>query len=72
VERPSTLPYRFGGNIGSEGYRPRRLKGDEVGNGSHGGRTAEGTVLEIGVALGLVMMEMVGRSAAVRRAELQQ
>jgi hypothetical protein len=43
-----------------------------VGNGSQRRRTAEGTVLEIRLTLRMVVMAMVGKSTAVRRAELQQ
>jgi len=72
VVRPSARPRRLGGNIYRGGYWSRALKGNEVGNGSWSRRTAEGTVLEIRLTLRMVVMAMVGRSTAVRRADLQQ
>jgi hypothetical protein len=72
VVRPSARPRRLGGSIYRGGYWSRALKGDEVGNGSQGRRTAEGTVLEIRLTLRVVVMAMMGKSTAVRRAELQQ
>jgi hypothetical protein len=72
VQRPRTRSCRIGGNICRGGYRSRRLKSDEVGNGPQGRRTAEGTILEIRLTLRMVVMAVVGRSAAVRRAELHE
>jgi hypothetical protein len=72
VVRPSARPRRLGGSIYRGGYWSRALKGNEVGNGSYSRRTAEGTVLEIRLTLRMVVMAMVGKSTAVRRAELQQ
>jgi hypothetical protein len=69
---PSTRPRRLGGNIHGASYWSRGLKYDEVGNRAQSGRTTEGTILEIRLTLRMVVMAMVGRRAAVRRAELHQ
>ena len=68
--RPSARPRRLGGSIYRGGYWSRTLESNEVGNWSQGGCTAEGTVFEIRLTLRVVVM--VGRRAAVRRAELHQ
>ena len=70
--RPSARPRRLGGSIYRGGYWSRTLKSNEVGNGSQGRRTAEGTVLEIRLTVRMVVMAMVGKSTAVRRTELEQ
>jgi hypothetical protein len=72
VQQPGTRACWIGGNICRGGYRSRGLKSDEVGNGSQGGRTAEGTILEIRLTLRMVVMAMVRRSAAVRWAEFHE
>jgi hypothetical protein len=72
VERPSTRPHRFGGNICGEGHRSRGLESDEVGNRSESGRTAERTILEIRLTRRMMVMAVMRRSAAVRRTEFHQ
>jgi hypothetical protein len=72
VMRPGTRPRRLGGNIHGGSYWSRGLKCGEVGKRARSGRTTEGTMLEIRLALRMVVMAVVGRCAAVRRAELHQ
>jgi hypothetical protein len=71
--QPNTQPTWLGGNFDRGGYPSRGFKRDEMGNGSQGRRTAVGTILEIRVILGIVVMPMVARDAAgVGRAEFHQ
>jgi len=73
AEHPSIRTLSLGGNCYKGGYSSCELKNDAVGYGSQGRRTAEGTVLKIRLTLRMVVMPMVGRSAAgVARAELHQ
>jgi hypothetical protein len=72
-EQPSRRPRRLLRNIYRGGYWSRGPKRDEVGDGSQGRRTAEGTILEIRcLTRRMVLMAMVRRSASIRRAELHQ
>jgi hypothetical protein len=72
-ERPRRQPPWLSGNLHKGGYSSCGFKSDEVGNGSQGRRTAEGTILEIRMTLRMVVMPVVGRSAAgVGRTELHQ
>ena len=72
-EQPSRQAPRPNGSFYEGRYSSWGLKSDELGNGSRGRCTAEGTVLEIRLTLRMVVMRMVGRSTAgVRRAELHQ
>ena len=73
AKQPSSRLHWLRGNFYKGGYSPSGFKSDEVGNGSQGRRAAEGTVLEIRLALRMVVMPMVRRSAAgVGRTELHQ
>jgi hypothetical protein len=73
AERPSTQPPWRGGNRYQGGYRSRGFKYDEVGNGTQSRHTAERTVLEIRLTLRMMMIPLVGRSAArVSRTEFHQ
>ncbi len=73
AQRPSSESPWLGGDFYKGGYSSRGFKSDEVGNGSEGGRTAEGTMLEIRMILRMEMMPMVGRDPTnVVRAELHQ
>ena len=72
VQRSGKRPCRIGRNVCGGGYLSRGLKPDEVGNGPEGRRTAEGTILEIRLTLRMVVMAVVGKRAAVRRAELHE
>ena len=64
AKQPSSRLRWFPGNFYRGGYSPSGFKSDEVGNGPQGRRAAEGTVLEIRLALRMVVMPMVRRSAA--------
>jgi hypothetical protein len=73
AEQPSGRLHWLRGNFYKGGYSPSGFKSDEVGNGSQGRCAAEGTVLEIRLAMRMVVMPMVRRSAAgVGRTELHQ
>lgn len=73
AQQPSSEPPWLGRNFYKGGYSSRGFKSDEVGNGSEGRRTAEGTILEIRMILRMEMMPMVGTDATdVVRAELHQ
>jgi hypothetical protein len=73
AEHPGIRTPSLGGNCYKGGYSSCGFKNDEMGNGSQGRRTAEGTVLKIRLTLRMVVMPMVARSAAgVGRAELHQ
>jgi hypothetical protein len=73
AKQPCNQPHWLRGNFYKGGYSPSGFKSDEMGNGSQGRRAAEGTVLEIRLALRMVVMPMVRRSAAgVGRTELHQ
>ena len=73
AERPRSQPPWLSGNLHKGGYSSRGFKTDEVRNGSQGRRTAEGTILEIRMTLRMVVMPVVGGSAAgVGRTELHQ
>jgi hypothetical protein len=71
AEQRSHQPPPPRGECYAEGYPPRGLKCDEVGNGSQRRRTAKGAVLKIGSALRMVVMPMVS-GGVVGRAELDQ
>ena len=72
-ERTRSQPPWLSGNLHRGGYSSGGLKSDEVGNGSEGRRTAEGTILEIRMTLRMVVMPVVGGSAAgVGGTELHQ
>lgn len=72
AERPRSQPPWLSGNLHKGGYSSGGFKSDEVGNGSRGRRTAEGTILEIRMTLRMVVMPVVGSAAGVGRTELQK
>ena len=73
AQNPSTRTPSLGGNAYRGGYSPRGFKNGEVGNGAQSGRSAEGTVLEVRLTRRMMVMPVVGSSAAgVSRAELHQ
>ncbi len=68
AEQLSSQPSQLDAKFCEGRYHSWRLKGDVLGDRPRGRRAAKRTVLEIGVTLRMVVMPVVGRSAATGRA----
>jgi hypothetical protein len=71
-QRPDAERPGLEGNLEGRRNLAGRFELEEVGNRSLPGSTAEGTVLEVGVSLRMVVVLMMRRHACIGRAKLQQ